>query len=248
MVSPPKLHASQQKRFVHDIIQFKSHIQKTIMKKTIAAVVISAVAALGSANAAIVFGNLGNSGSDALSESGNGVTTTTWWATGFSVASPNVYLNSATIGLIGSGTIELSLYSSSAGNPGTLLASDTATVASLVATSSTFSFQNPLSFTLNAGDTYWLVGRALSGSATWAFADSETTPTGLNGSGWIPAGGLRSVNSGGAWTSPGFAPFSSVSIDATATPIPEPGTWAAMAILAGGAAFAGWRRRQQQLA
>jgi hypothetical protein len=29
-------------------------------------------------------------------------------------------------------------------------------------------------------------------------------------------------------------------------PIPEPGTWAAMAIFAGGAAFAGWRRRRQQ--
>ena len=30
-----------------------------------------------------------------------------------------------------------------------------------------------------------------------------------------------------------------------ATPIPEPGTWAAMAIFAGGAAYAGWRRRRQ---
>jgi formylglycine-generating enzyme len=29
-----------------------------------------------------------------------------------------------------------------------------------------------------------------------------------------------------------------------ATPIPEPGTWAAMAIFAGGAAYAGWRRRK----
>jgi len=30
-----------------------------------------------------------------------------------------------------------------------------------------------------------------------------------------------------------------------ATPIPEPGTWAAMALFAGGAAFAGWRQRQR---
>ena len=29
------------------------------------------------------------------------------------------------------------------------------------------------------------------------------------------------------------------------TPIPEPGTWAAMVIFAGGAAYAGWRRRQR---
>jgi hypothetical protein len=31
---------------------------------------------------------------------------------------------------------------------------------------------------------------------------------------------------------------------APVAPIPEPGTWAAMAIFAGGAAFAGWRRRK----
>jgi hypothetical protein len=31
---------------------------------------------------------------------------------------------------------------------------------------------------------------------------------------------------------------------AGAAPIPEPGTWAAMAIFAGGAAYAGWRRRK----
>jgi len=30
-----------------------------------------------------------------------------------------------------------------------------------------------------------------------------------------------------------------------AAPIPEPGTWAAMALFAGGAAYAGWRRRQR---
>jgi len=38
-----------------------------------------------------------------------------------------------------------------------------------------------------------------------------------------------------------------VAILAGATaPIPEPGTWAAMAIFAGGAAFAGWRRRRAE--
>ena len=32
--------------------------------------------------------------------------------------------------------------------------------------------------------------------------------------------------------------------DPAPAPIPEPGTWAAMAIFAGGAAYAGWRRRK----
>ena len=30
----------------------------------------------------------------------------------------------------------------------------------------------------------------------------------------------------------------------SSAPIPEPGTWAAMAIFAGGAAYVGWRRRR----
>jgi len=56
---------------------------------------------------------------------------------------------------------------------------------------------------------------------------------------------LRSSNRDGA----GPADYSNgigfrvASVDAT--PIPEPGTWAAMAIFAGGAAYAGWRRRRR---
>ena len=39
--------------------------------------------------------------------------------------------------------------------------------------------------------------------------------------------------------------FQGPSLSASVTaPIPEPGTWAAMAIFAGGAAYAGWRRRR----
>jgi hypothetical protein len=215
------------------------------MKKTIAAIVMGTVLAVGSTNAAIVFGNLGANGTDLLSESGNGTTTTTWWATGFTVANPNIYLNSATVGLIGSGTIELSLYTDNAGNPGVSLISDTASVASLVATSATFNFQSPVSYTLTSGSSYWLVARATSGSATWAFANSGSAPVGLNGNTWVATGGRRSTNSSVAWAPDAFAALSSVSIDATAAPIPEPGTWAAMAIFAGGAAYAGWRRRQQ---
>jgi hypothetical protein len=215
------------------------------MNKTIAAIVMGTVLAVGSTNAAIVFGNLGANGTALLDESGNGTTTTTWWATGFSVANPNIYLNSATIGLIGSGTIQLSLYTDNAGNPGTSLISDSASVSSLVATSATFNFQSPLSYALASGSSYWLVARATSGSATWAFTDSGNAPVGLNGSGWTATGGRRSINSSTAWTSSAFAALGSVSIDATAAPIPEPGTWAAMAIFAGGAAYAGWRRRRQ---
>ena len=35
----------------------------------------------------------------------------------------------------------------------------------------------------------------------------------------------------------------SVTMNVGAAPIPEPGTWVAMAVFAGGAAFARWRKR-----
>jgi hypothetical protein len=41
----------------------------------------------------------------------------------------------------------------------------------------------------------------------------------------------------------GFAPAAAVGLNGNITAIPEPGTWVAMAIFAGGAAYAGWRRR-----
>ena len=41
-----------------------------------------------------------------------------------------------------------------------------------------------------------------------------------------------------------YPDISYIGVTATATPIPEPGTWAAMAIFAGGAAYVGWRRRR----
>ena len=238
----------------HDIFlssQFSAdqqHIHKnntSFMKKTIAAIVMGTVLAVGSTNAAIVFGNLGASGTSLLAESGNGVTASTWWATGFTAASPNIYLNSATIGLIGTGTIELSLYSDSPGNPGSLLVSDSQAVSFGQATTASFSFLNPTSTPLVSGISYWIVARALSGSATWATELNEVLPGAQNGSGWTATGGRVSTSSGSSWTSSVAATRGSISIDATAAPIPEPGTWAAMAIFAGGAAYAGWRRRQQ---
>jgi formylglycine-generating enzyme required for sulfatase activity len=51
-------------------------------------------------------------------------------------------------------------------------------------------------------------------------------------------------NTGGTSREDSLVGFRLASTDAA--PIPEPGTWAAMAIFAGGAAYAGWRRRRQQ--
>jgi len=65
--------------------------------------------------------------------------------------------------------------------------------------------------------------------------------------GWLevrwepPSGSEFQILSGAYWNTPNVAILAG---GGAAAPIPEPGTWAAMAIFAGGAAFAGWRRRK----
>jgi hypothetical protein len=231
-------------------------ITPPLMTKTFAAVLTSAVLALNSANAAIVFGNLGDSGSGTLGAANRTITANAWMAVGFTPAGLDLMLNTATLGLAvssaGSATIRLDLYTG-------VSAPDTAssffnTSLTLPANTTAQKISFDLSgTTLNAGTTYWLGLRKTSlggGTVTWLAPVGATPPlpTGLNGSGWANVGAntiQRTTNSGGAWNA-AASPVLSLSIDAS--PIPEPGTWAAMAIFAGGAAYVGWRRRQQQLA
>ena len=228
------------------------------MKKTILTILTGAALAVGSANAAIVFGNLGANGSGAIASSGGlPATAATWLAVGFKPAGDNLLLNSATLGLGNtstgvSSTAKLSLYSDLNGAPSVNLSSTSETIPQNT-------LNQPITFTLNqgltAGSTYWLVlERASGNNLTWrtpAGLASTVLPSAQGGSGWANLGTstyIRTTNSGAAWANQtqGSISYSSISLDAS--PIPEPGTWAAMAIFAGGAAYAGWRRRQQQLA
>jgi hypothetical protein len=218
------------------------------MKKAILTILTGAALAVGSAQAAIVFGNLGADGDGAIATSGGQtVTRTAWSAVGFKPDGVNLLLNSATLGLFtlptsGSTTAKLSLYSG-----------DSAPSVNLFSTSQTLpqnTLNQPITFTLNqaltAGSTYWLVlERASGNNLTWRPTEgSPVLPTEQNSSGWANLAAstyLRTANSGTAWNET----TSRFSISLDASPIPEPGTWAAMAIFAGGAAYAGWRRRQQ---
>lgn len=94
---------------------------------------------------------------------------------------------------------------------------------------------------LSGNTRYWIVVREnQSGELGWTTAANSTT----TGSWSIPGSNpsATSVNSGTSWT--GSSTIQNFSINATAAAVPEPGTWAAAALLAGGAAFARWRRRQ----
>ena len=228
------------------------------MKKAILTILTGAALAVGSANAAIVFGNLGATGSNAI-QPGTGLTLTpaTWRAIGFKPGGTDLVLNTATIGLStttsGTAIFQLDLYDDNAGIPGMSLFS---TQQTLLANTTAQPFTFTLNQTLTAGQTYWLVGQRVGGSGnnstlSWRGPGptGSVAPTGQNASGWASLGnttGITSQNDGATWGSTGTGASSAISL--TASPIPEPGTWAAMAIFAGGAAYAGWRRRQQQLA
>jgi len=239
------------------------------MKKTLLSILGVATLAMGSAQSAVVFdtvlGNLGSGGNGALDEINTQVLTSTrWFAVGFNLASnPGQWygLETVKIGLIGSANVTLKLYSDAAGIPDSALAQfDTKPINSGSAVLTTFDLSQGMTLTPSGNSTnispgnYWFVASS-SAFVNWVNSASGTTPQEFSPvnpnvgpaspSGWTYLATQFTTNSGSSWTPilPG-APAQALSISVAA--IPEPGTWAAMAILAGGAAFAGWRRRRQQ--
>ena len=99
-----------------------------------------------------------------------------------------------------------------------------------------------LNYSLSANTTYLLVMQGSSGgtigwkypSATSPTSSISPTPTFYN---W------RSTDSGSTWSDAAPTAGFNMIVDATAAAVPEPGTWAAGALLAGGAAFLRRRKR-----
>jgi hypothetical protein len=236
------------------------------MKKTFLNIIGIAALAVSSAQSAVVFGNLGEAENAGLDEINTQVLgTTRWFAVGFNLASnPGQWygLQSVKLGLIGSANVTLSLYSDAGGSPGTALTqTDTEAVSGGPGLVS-FDLSQGGSVTPSGNWTnispgnYWFVAKS-SGFVNWVNSASGTTPsefspTNINvgpasPSGWSYVGTKFTTTSGTSWTAVSSgAPAQNLSISVTA--IPEPGTWAAMAIFAGGAAYAGWRRRRQPAA
>jgi len=224
--------------------QDKHKNNTSFMKKTIAAIVMGTVLAVGSTNAAIVFGNLGASGTDALDTSYRGLTSSSWAAIGFTPTGNGfTTLGTASLGLQGTGLVTLTLYSNVSNVPGSSLGFfDTQSFNLAAPALVTFTFNQ----VLPAGPNYWLVASSASG-ANWAANANFAVPTAQNASGWAWTDSLISSDSGGAWSQGANAGQISLidALSANVSPIPEPGTWAAMAMFAAGAGYAGWRRRQQ---
>lgn len=221
----------------------------SLLFRTLAIVSLGVVLSSGTARASqVVFGNLGSDGSGGLSAGETSISGTQWVAQGFSTGSgsTNLFIDSIVLGLSvdsGSANTTVSIWSDSSSEPGSLLYSNSIPVAVATTTPTAFTFDLG-GAALAANTSYWVVLQQP--GVNWNFNSSFSTPTAQNTSGYTFSGGLLSTNSGGTWSSDVGAGFSSISITASSTgpaPVPEPGTWAAAALLVGAAAYVGWRRR-----
>jgi hypothetical protein len=212
---------------------------------TFFAALMTAVLAVGSASAGVVYGNLGPTvGTNSIGTAGITLSSTTWRAVGFTPGGTNLVLNTATIGLnvnsAGPADVRLDLYSDNSGTPGSSLFNTSQTLAAST-------LNQPITFnvnqTLTAGTSYWIVAQQTGGSGVLSWRNPSPvnlSPTTQNSSGWTNLGsttGTTSNNAGGTWGSTGNGSSSAISLDAV--PVPEPSM---LAMLIGVAIpYAGWR-------
>jgi hypothetical protein len=210
---------------------------------------------LADARAVIVFGNLGSSGTGALDTASQQITSTTWLAQGFTtpVSGGLLNLESIVLGLsVNSGSTDtrVQLFANSGGLPsGSALATVLGSVALNTPALYTFTLASP--YLLSSGTTYWIVvsDPDIGDQYNWVFNNAEINPSGQNGSGYLWAGTLRSLDGGANWTDRSANSQSDAAFYLNASApaaVPEPGTWAAAALLAGGAAFARWRKQRNE--
>ena len=217
--------------------------------KTLLTLLAAAFFAASTSHAVIVFGNLGADGSGLLSDSGSdfgpSAVSLKILAQGFTTGSDPDFLTiqSVSIGAFfdnfATASRTLSIYSNSGGNPGSVVATSGATTIGAKGLY-TFSFS---SLNLSASTSYWVVPQ-FNADWFWYLNDAVEQPVGLNSSGYSYLGTKRSNNDiTGTWNNV-ILPYSLTITAGSGAPIPEPGTWAAAALLVGGAAFARWRKRK----
>jgi hypothetical protein len=197
---------------------------------------IAALALSSIAHAAVVFGNLGTSGTGALGTTNTdiGPTIDNYLAQGFTAASPNLNVTSISFGLFGDGSIPstVSIFADNFGSPAaTPLFTSSVTN---VGAKGTYAF----SFTganLTNGLNYWVIPQS---DVSWYLNSPGSAPTAQNSSGYVFTNTLENNGSTG-WGTAGSNRYS-ISVQA----VPEPTTYAMAAAAAGLLGLAKLPRRQ----
>lgn len=186
----------------------------------------------------VVYGNLGASGTGALSTTNTdvGPTLNDFIAQGFTAASPNLAVQSVSLGLFGDGSIAttVGIFADNFGQPAAspLFTSSTVNVGSKSTYSFGFSGAN-----LTSGATYWVMPLA---DVSWYLNSPGSVPVGQNSSGYTFVNTLENVG-GGGWTGAGSNRYS---LSIAAVPVPEPSTYALAAAGLAAAGFVRGRRRK----
>jgi len=174
----------------------------------------------------------------------------TWVAQGFTTSAGLWDLNSVTLvveNVFGSVNFNVAIYGDSVSNtPGSLIATLSGNPSPAAGAAGNYTYSPVGTLSLTGSTSYWIVASTVpeDGGGYYVYQTSfGSTPVGV----WsIPSDGNASSFDGGInWEKAGEAPPNwAFSINATpaSAPIPEPGTWAAAALLVGGAAFMRWRR------
>ncbi|MBU3664756.1 MAG: PEP-CTERM sorting domain-containing protein [Chthoniobacterales bacterium] len=224
-------------------------LQQNVMKPL---VVFTALALLfiSGARAELVYGNLGADGTTALGSVNNDIGPGSGWlAQGFNTGTSSLLsLQSVTLGLFGAnvGTIPLtvSIFSGILSGTNNIVPD----VSLYTSAAVNVGDKNKYSFTfsnaqLQANTTYFVVPN---GGSWYYNSGTPAAPLSQNGSGYVNAGtweitSTNAITPAGTWEVAESSRYS-LSVYATSNAVPEPGTWAAAALLAGGAAFVRWRK------
>jgi hypothetical protein len=222
----------------------------SFLLRSLAAAVLSLCLVAGSARASqVVFGNLGATGAGAIGGTRTPITSTDWLAQGFTTGASSTFLfvDNIVLGLTSTGggavNATISIWSSSASQPSALLYNSS---------SQSISAQDKYTFgfggaALAANTSYWVVVQQ--NGIDWNVRSTFATPAGQNASGYSYLGTSLTENSGSLWEASELQAYA-ISITASDSgpapePIPEPGTWAAAALLICAAAYVRFRRRPQ---
>ena len=196
------------------------------------AVLVGAYLISATGNATVLYNNLGASSEGTDTASGFGPLYDSF-STGGAVTLTDISLLLNASDPADGGTFTISLYNDSSTSPGSFIGSSTFN--DFLLSSSLGVFSEATSFSLSADTRYW-IGLSSTGTTDWSFSADISGPG---------VAGEFFANQDGVFPN-SEAPYQMELTGSTSSVVPEPSTWAMMAIGFAGLGFLGFRSAKQR--